>query len=229
MPILLEMKNISKSFSGVKVLHSVDLELRNGDVLALCGENGAGKSTLMKILAAVYKGDEGVIYLEGEEIPLNLHTSDMQKRGVSMIHQEFNLINHLSVAQNIFLTREPLTRSGLIDFIKMNGDAKELLISLGQHNISTTAMLNSLSAAQKQMVEIAKAISFNVKVLIMDEPTAMLTMKETEILFNLIRTLAQKGIGIIYMSAPLLLPREKHPRRVHPALNTKIVLSRHTD
>lgn len=200
MPILLEMKNISKSFSGVKVLHSVDLELRNGDVLALCGENGAGKSTLMKILAAVYKGDEGVIYLEGEEIPLNLHTSDMQKRGVSMIHQEFNLINHLSVAQNIFLTREPLTRSGLIDFNKMNRDAKELLISLGQHNISTTAMLSNLSAAQKQMVEIAKAISFNVKVLIMDEPTAMLTMKETEILFDLIRTLAQKGLGIIYIS-----------------------------
>lgn len=200
MPILLEMRNISKSFSGVKVLHSVDLELKNGDVLALCGENGAGKSTLMKILAAVYTGDEGVIYLEGEEIPLNLHTSDMQNKGVSMIHQEFNLIDHLSVAQNIFLTREPLKRSGLIDVKKMNKDAKELLISLGQHNISTTAMLSSLSAAQKQMVEIAKAISFNVKVLIMDEPTAMLTMKETEILFDLIRTLAQKGLGIIYIS-----------------------------
>jgi len=200
MPNLLEMENISKSFSGVKVLHNVDLDLKRGEVLALCGENGAGKSTLMKILAAVYKSDEGIICLEGEEAPLNIHTFDMQNKGVSMIHQEFNLINHLSVAQNIFLTREPLKRTGLIDFKKMNRDAKELLISLGQHNISPTASLSSLKTAQQQMVEIAKAISFNVKVLIMDEPTSMLTMKETEILFDLIRELAKKGIGVIYIS-----------------------------
>lgn len=200
MSILLEMKNISKSFSGVKVLHSVDLDLKNGEVLAICGENGAGKSTLMKILAAVYKGDEGAIYLDGEQVPLNLHAFDLQNKGVSMIHQELNLIEHLNVAQNIFLTREPLKKSGLIDFKKMNRDAKALLVSLGQYNISTTAMLSSLKAAQKQMVEIAKAISFNVKVLIMDEPTAMLTMTETKILFDLIRTLAKKDIGIIYIS-----------------------------
>lgn len=197
---LLEMKNISKSFYGVKVLSGVDFSLQRGEVVALCGENGAGKSTLMKILAAVYKGDEGDILLDGEHISSHMHTLEMQQRGVSMIHQELNLMEHLTVAQNIFLTREPLYKNGLINFKKMNAAAKELLDSLGQDCISPTTLLNSLKTAQKQMVEIAKAISFNVKVLIMDEPTAMLTLKETEILFDLIRRLAEQGIGIIYIS-----------------------------
>jgi ribose transport system ATP-binding protein len=197
---LVEMKNISKSFYGVKVLSKVDFHLERGEVVALCGENGAGKSTLMKILAAVYKNDEGDIYLDGEHLPPHLGTMDMQKRGVSMIHQELNLMEHLTVAQNIFLTREPLNKAGLINFKKMNAAARELLVSLGQEGISPTAMVSGLKTAQKQMVEIAKAISFNVKVLIMDEPTAMLTQKETDILFNLIRRLAKEGIGIIYIS-----------------------------
>ncbi len=197
---LLEMKNISKSFYGVKVLSEVNFSLDHGEVVALCGENGAGKSTLMKILAAVYKSDSGDIYLNGEHLSPNLQTLDMQQRGVSMIHQELNLMEHLTVAQNIFLTREPKSKSGLINFKKMNADAKELLVSLGQNNISPTAMISTLKTAQKQMVEIAKAISFNVKILIMDEPTAMLTLKETEILFNLIRRLAKQDIGIIYIS-----------------------------
>ncbi len=197
---LLEMKNISKSFYGVRVLSEVDFSLERGEVVALCGENGAGKSTLMKILAAVYKSDAGDIYLDGEHLSPNLQTLDMQQRGVSMIHQELNLMEHLTVAQNIFLTREPKGKSGLINFKKMNADAKELLASLGQSNISPTTMVSSLKTAQKQMVEIAKAISFNLKVLIMDEPTAMLTLKETEILFDLIRRLAKQGIGIIYIS-----------------------------
>ncbi len=197
---LLEMKNISKSFYGVKVLSDVDFSLDRGEVVALCGENGAGKSTLMKILAAVYKCDAGDIYLDGEHLSPNLQTLDMQQRGVSMIHQELNLMDHLTVAQNIFLTREPKSKSGLINFKKMNADAKELLASLGQNNISPTAMISTLKTAQKQMVEIAKAISFNVKILIMDEPTAMLTLKETEILFDLIRRLAKQNIGIIYIS-----------------------------
>jgi ribose transport system ATP-binding protein len=194
------MSKISKSFYGVKVLSQVDFSLGSGEVVALCGENGAGKSTLMKILAAVHKPDEGEIYLDGECLPCGLQTLDMQNRGVSMIHQELNLIDHLTVAQNIFLTREPLYKNGLINHKKMNADAKELLVSLGQDNISPTVMVSSLKTAQKQMVEIAKAISFNVKVLIMDEPTAMLTMKETDILFKLIKRLSSEGIGIIYIS-----------------------------
>ncbi len=200
MASLLEMKNISKSFYGVKVLSSVDFSLERGEVVALCGENGAGKSTLMKILAAVYKSDEGDIYLDGEHLTSHVDTLNMQKRGVSMIHQELNLMEYLTVAQNIYLTREPKGKNGLINFKKMNAAAKELLASLGQHGISPTATVSSLKTAQKQMVEIAKAISFNVKVLIMDEPTAMLTLKETEILFDLIRRLAKEGIGIIYIS-----------------------------
>jgi ABC-type sugar transport system ATPase subunit len=197
---LLEMKNISKSFYGVKVLSGVGFNVGRGEVVALCGENGAGKSTLMKILAAIYKSEEGDIFLDGEHLPPHLQTLDMQKRGVSMIHQELNLMEQLTVAQNIFLTREPLSKNGLINFKKMNADAKKLLLSLGQSTINPTDMVGSLKTAQKQMVEIAKAISFNVKVLIMDEPTAMLTQKETDILFDLIRKLAKEGIGIIYIS-----------------------------
>lgn len=200
MASLLEMKNITKSFYGVTVLSNVDFTLERGEVVALCGENGAGKSTMMKILAGVFKGDKGDIYLDGEHLSPNMQALDMQNRGVSMIHQEFNLMEHLTVAQNIFLTREPLHKNKLINFKQMNKDAKELLLSLGQGGISPTALVSSLKTAQKQMVEIAKAISFNVKVLIMDEPTAMLTLKETEILFDLIRRMAKKGIGIIYIS-----------------------------
>lgn len=196
---LVEMKKISKGFYGVEVLSKVDFFIDRGEVVALCGENGAGKSTLMKILAAVYKQDEGDIYLDGEHLPSQLMTLDLQHRGVSMIHQELNLMEHLTVAQNIFLTREPLKKNGLINHKKMNEDAKKLLESLGQ-SISPTALVCSLKTAQKQMVEIAKAISFNVKVMIMDEPTAMLTSKETDILFDLIRRLAKDGIGIIYIS-----------------------------
>lgn len=200
MASLLEMKKISKSFFGVKVLSEVDFSLERGEVVALCGENGAGKSTLMKILAAVYKSDAGDICLDGEHLSPNMQTLDLQKRGVSMIHQELNLMEHLTVAQNIYLTREPKNKSGLINFKKMNSDAKQLLVSLGEECISPTTKVSSLKTAQKQMVEIAKAISFNLKVLIMDEPTAMLTLKETEVLFNLIRRLAKQGIGIIYIS-----------------------------
>ncbi len=196
---LVEMKKISKSFYAIEVLSKVDFFIDRGEVVALCGENGAGKSTLMKILAAVYKHDEGDIYLDGEHLPSHLMTLDLQHRGVSMIHQELNLMEQLTVAQNIFLTREPLKKNGLINHKKMNEDAKKLLESLGQ-SISPTALVCSLKTAQKQMVEIAKAISFNVKVMIMDEPTAMLTSKETDILFDLIRRLSKDGIGIIYIS-----------------------------
>lgn len=197
---LVEMRKISKSFSSVRVLSDVDFEVDSGEVLALCGENGAGKSTLMKILAAVIKSDSGEIFIEGNKVPKHVTAMDMQMLGISMIHQELNLMDHLTVAQNIFLTREPLKKTGIINFKKMNEDASKLLALLGQSDIKPTDLVNGLKIAQKQMVEIAKATSFHVKVLIMDEPTSMLTSKETDILFDLIQRLSSDGIGIIYIS-----------------------------
>ena len=197
---LVEMKNIYKSFFGVEVLHDVNFELDSGEVVALCGENGAGKSTLMKILAAVYDSDKGEVFVNGEPMPKNATTLDMAGMGVSMIHQELNLMDHLTVAQNIFLTREIMGKNGLIDHHKMNVEARKLLDMLGQNDIDEKEYVRNLKIAQKQMVEIAKAVSFDVKVLIMDEPTSMLTSRETTILFNLIRRLASEGMGIVYIS-----------------------------
>jgi len=198
MSCLVEMKQISKSFFGVEVLSKVDFSINRGEVMALCGENGAGKSTLMKILAAVYSSDNGDIYLEGEHLSKKLTALDMQHRGVTMIHQELNLIDSLTVAQNIFLTRELLNK-GMNNYKKMNMEAKKLLAMLGQ-DIDPREKVENLKIAQKQMVEITKAISFNVKVIIMDEPTSMLTSKETDILFNLINRLSKEDIGIIYIT-----------------------------
>ena len=197
---LVEMKNIYKSFFGVEVLHDVNFELNAGEVVALCGENGAGKSTLMKILAAVYDSDKGEVFVNGNPMPKNATTLDMAGMGVSMIHQELNLMDHLTVAQNIFLTREIMGKNGLIDHHKMNVEARKLLDMLGQNEIDEKEYVRNLKIAQKQMVEIAKAVSFDVKVLIMDEPTSMLTSRETTILFNLIRRLASEGMGIVYIS-----------------------------
>jgi len=195
---LVEMKGITKSFYGVEVLHDVDFDVNAGEVVALCGENGAGKSTLVKILAAIYTRDGGEINIQGESIH---HSTpfDIQHKGVSMIHQELNLVDDMTAAQNIFLSREPCNKFGIIDYPRMNREAEKLLESLGE-SIEPTAKVGSLKIAQKQMLEIAKAISFDVKVIIMDEPTAVLSGKETEILFNLIKTLSQRGIGIIYIS-----------------------------
>ncbi len=196
---LVNMRNISKSFFGVEVLHNVDFSLRAGEVAALCGENGAGKSTLMKILAAIYSLDSGEMEVDGRLIQKSVSPLEMQDMGVSIIHQELNLLRDMTVAQNIFLSREPTNKLGLIDAKKMNADAKKLIESLGE-KIDPSAKVHTLKIAQQQMVEIAKAISFDVKVLIMDEPTSMLTGKETEILFSLTRELAKKGIGIVYIS-----------------------------
>jgi ABC-type sugar transport system ATPase subunit len=193
------MKGISKSFFGVKVLDGVDFQLNSGEVRALCGENGAGKSTLMKILAAVYTFDDGEIRIDGQPIPKNATPRTMQHRGISYIHQEFNLVEHMTAAQNIFLSREPKNKFGFLDYPRMNREAKALLEELGE-NISPSARVASLKIAQKQMVEIAKAISLDLKVLIMDEPTSVLSLRETEVLFNLIRNLKKQNIGIVYIS-----------------------------
>jgi ABC-type sugar transport system ATPase subunit len=199
MALVIDMERISKSFFGVKVLDRVDFQLSRGEVRALCGENGAGKSTLMKILAAVYSFDDGEIQINGRPIPKNTTPRSMQQMGVSYIHQELNLVEHMTAAQNIFLSREPRNRFGFLDYPRMNREAKALLEELGE-NISPAAKVSSLKIAQKQMVEIAKAISLDLKVLIMDEPTAVLSLKETEVLFDLIRALKKRDIGIVYIS-----------------------------
>ena len=195
----LRMRGISKSFYGVEVLHRVDFAVDRGEVMGMCGENGAGKSTLMKILSGIHPQDAGEVVLKGQVVPQGATPRQMQRLGVSMIHQELNLLNELTVAQNIFLCREPVSASGLIDFRKMNEDAARLLGKLGE-KIDPRRKVRDLKIAQKQMVEIAKATSFNVEILVMDEPTSVLTERETRILFDLIANLSAQGIAVVYIS-----------------------------
>ena len=199
MPKLVEMKGISKSFYGVEVLHDIDFNVDRGEIYALCGENGAGKSTLMKILAAIYKQDKGEVLIDGQPLSKNATPLDVQKLGIAMIHQELNLVENMTVAQNIFLSREPTNKLGLIDYKKMNQEAKKIISKLDE-SLEPTMKIRGLKIAQKQLAEIAKAIAFELRVLIMDEPTAVLTSKETEILFDLTRKLSKEGVAIIYVS-----------------------------
>jgi ribose transport system ATP-binding protein len=194
---LLKVSGISKSFPGVKALQDVQFELNRGEVLALVGENGAGKSSLMKILSGIYSKDSGTILFEGNEVEID-SPKTAQGLGISIIHQEMNLMPHLTVAQNIFIGREP--RSGI--FVRereLKERATELLNRLGI-DLDPDALIEGLTVAKQQMVEIAKALSFEAKVLIMDEPTSALTVTETETLFTLIEGLKATGTGIIYIS-----------------------------
>jgi ribose transport system ATP-binding protein len=194
---LLKVSGISKSFPGVMALHDVQFELNSGEVLALVGENGAGKSSLMKILSGIYTKDAGSILMNGLEVDID-SPKTAQALGISIIHQEMNLMPHLTVAQNIFIGREP--RSGI--FVRdrlLNQRASELLERLGI-DLDAQALVEGLTVAKQQMVEIAKALSFEAKVLIMDEPTSALTATETETLFELIEGLKASGTGIIYIS-----------------------------
>ena len=195
--VILEMKNIDKRFSGVHALKFVNLELREGEVHALMGENGAGKSTLMKVLCGIYKRDGGEIMLFGDKV--NFHNiKESQEAGISIIHQELNMMNHLTVAQNIYIGREPM-KGIYIDDKKMEKDARELFDRIGV-KIDPSAILGTLTVGKQQMVEIAKAISRNSKILILDEPTAALTQVEVEELFKIMNDLREKGIGMIYIS-----------------------------
>jgi len=196
--IILEMKNIEKSFPGVKALDDVSFSCRKGEVHALLGENGAGKSTLMKVLSAAYQPDCGDIIFNGE---LFKHSDPIaaQKAGIGIIYQEFNLVPHMSVVENIFLGREPLAGGRLIDYKTMREEAGDLLSGLGLH-IDVNQKVKNLSVAQQQMVEIAKALSMNAELIVMDEPTATLTDREIDFLFDTIRTLKSQGKTIIYIS-----------------------------
>ena len=192
------MKNISKSFNGIKVLDSVDFSVNKGEVHALMGGNGAGKSTLMKILTGVYTLDQGEIYIEGEKVSIQ-SPDDARKNKISMIFQEFSLIPTLTVAQNIFLTRESKTSFGLLDDKECIKKTEQLLKEL-EVDLDPNEVVGNLGVGYWQMTEIAKALSHEAKILIMDEPTASLTKKETEVLFSFINKLKAKGYSIIYIS-----------------------------
>lgn len=193
----LQMRGIVKRFPGVFALDHVHLAVRRGEVHALLGENGAGKSTLMKILSGAYSMDEGEILIDGK--PAAVHSShDAQALGISIIYQELNLVEELSVAENIFLGR-PFMINGRIDWRQMYAQAQQLLDSL-HVPIQARARVASLGVAHKQMVELAKALSIQSRVLILDEPTAPLTRREIDILFEVIRMLRERGCAIIYIS-----------------------------
>ncbi|HOV93845.1 MAG TPA: sugar ABC transporter ATP-binding protein [Spirochaetales bacterium] len=198
METVLAMKGISKSFPGVKALQSVDFDLYPGEVHALVGENGAGKSTLMKILSGVYHADSGEIWVKGKKM-VDIGIRTMIDAGVSVIYQELNLVQYLSVAENIFMGREPLLHGGFIDWKGMNKAVQELL-SPFRIDIDPRARVYTLSPAYQQVVEIAKALSLNSDIMVMDEPTAALTGNEVDKLFEIIGELKRKGVSIIYIS-----------------------------
>ncbi len=196
---ILEMRGITKSFFGVPVLRDVDLDVRAGEVHAVLGENGAGKSTLMKILAGAHQPDGGTIVLDGQEVKFG-HPSEAQNAGVSIIYQEFTLLPERTVAQNIYLGREP-HRGPFVDTRAMGKATAELLRSLNvEAAIRPNKVVRSLSIAQQQTVEIAKALSFHSKVLVMDEPTAALSPHEVAALFERVRLLRERGVAIVYIS-----------------------------
>ena len=196
--VILEVEGVSKSFPGVKALDQVSFNLRKGEVHALVGENGAGKSTLMKILSGVHQPDAGAIRYKGREVRFH-DSTQARDAGIGIIYQELNLIPHLSVAANIFIGREPLTRFGTLDEKKMNRDAVAILERLNLR-LDPTITLNRLPISKQQMVEIAKSLSFDSEVLIMDEPTSALTESEIDELFTVIHTLRDRGVAIIYIS-----------------------------
>ncbi len=193
------MRGICKRFPGVVALDGVSLEIGTGEVLALVGENGAGKSTLMKILGGVYQPDDGEIRVDGQ--PVSIHNvTDAMKLGIAFIHQELNVLTNLDVAANVFLGREPVLKPfGLIDRKKIHADAAPFLKRLGL-DVSTHTRLDRLSIAQQQLVEIAKALSLNARLIIMDEPTSSLTLSETNRLLDLVCELSDQGVSIIYIS-----------------------------
>ena len=193
----LRMENISMEFSGVYVLSDMQLQVGQGSIHALVGENGAGKSTLIKILGGIYKPKTGKIFIDGTESSIH-NVQDAQKKGISIIHQEISLVPSLSIAENVFLGRE-LSKLGFKSEGKMFSMAQEMIDALGI-DLSARTIVSGLTIAQQQLVEIIKAVSFNTHILVLDEPTSSLSLKETQRLFDIIRRLQGKGVAIIYIS-----------------------------
>ncbi len=195
--VLLQMKNIHKTFPGVYALKDVDFELKEGEVHAIIGENGAGKSTLIKVLGGIYTANRGEIYIEGKKVEIR-KVKDAQDNGIAIIHQELVLVPYMTVAENIFLGRESM-KGKFVNATRMYEQAQDLIDSY-DIKISAKAFVKNLTIAQQKMVEIIKAISYNSKILVMDEPTSSISDKEVKFLFETIRTLTAKGVGIIYIS-----------------------------
>ena len=198
---ILVMKDIVKTFPGVKALKGVALDVKYGEIHALMGENGAGKSTIMKCLIGIHPQTSGQIYFEGNLIE-NYSTSDALKMGIAMIHQELSPVEHRSIMENIWLGREPKNKLGLIDHKKMYEMSKDVL-KLIDFNVDPKTLMSTLTVANMQMIEIAKALSYNAKLIIMDEPTSALTNKEIDQLFSIMRRLKESGKSIIYISHKL--------------------------
>lgn len=196
---VLEAKNIVKIFPGVRALDGVDLRIRPGEVHAIVGENGAGKSTLMLTLGGIHKPDEGEIYIDGEKVTLR-SARDAQSHGISTVFQELSLVPTLSVAENIFANRQPVSKLNFINKKKLEEMTEEMLSLFHLEGISPTDLVRDLSIANQQVIEILKAMSFHPKVMILDEPTSSLTDIEVKRLFENIRILKQKGIAFIYIS-----------------------------
>jgi ribose transport system ATP-binding protein len=195
---MLQVSNVTKHFPGVRALHNVSFDVRAGEIHALIGENGAGKSTLMKILSGVYSSDEGQIRLDGQ--PMHLaDPHDAQRHGIATIHQELNLIPELTVAENIYLGREPRTAAGLLDRRRMEADAEALLERLNL-SIPVNRPVKWLRVGEQQLVEVAKALSLDARLLILDEPTSALSQTEIERLFAVIAALKEQGVTMIYIS-----------------------------
>ena len=202
MSYLLEMKSITKAFGAVKAVDNVSLRMRAGEVISLCGENGSGKSTLMKVLCGIYPHGsfEGEIHFAGEPLRAG-HIRDTERRGIAIIHQELALVKHLTVLENIFLGAE-ITRAGVLDYDRMTLRCRTLLAQVSLH-ISPDTRVGDLGLGQQQLVEIAKALNKQVRLLILDEPTASLTEQETNVLLDIIRDLQQHDIACIYISHKL--------------------------
>jgi ABC-type sugar transport system ATPase subunit len=199
MHYILELEHITKLFPGVRALDDVQFKMRPGEVHALLGENGAGKSTLIKIISGVYKPDKGEIRVDGKTVMFN-HPREAQAYGIATIYQELSLYPELSVAENIFMGHAPRNRLGMIDWGEMRAQAREILDSLNIHDMDVTRKVGTMTVGNRQRVEIAKALSLNARILIMDEPTASLTEADVERLFNIVRLLRERGVGIIYIS-----------------------------
>lgn len=196
--VLIDMTDIVKTFPGVKALTDVHLTLHSGEVLGLLGENGAGKSTLMNVLGGIFKPDSGSIRIDGEDVQLS-GVLDAQAKGVAFVHQELALEPFLTVAENVFIGRELKNGAGLVSQREMVEQSRQYLEMVGL-DINPNTLVNSLSMGQQQMIEIAKALSLNSKVIVLDEPTSSLSEKEVDDLFRVVRKLKARGMGIIYIS-----------------------------
>ena len=196
---VLQLKNITKTFPGVKALDNMQFDLRRGSIHALIGENGAGKSTLMKVLSGIYIPDSGEIILNGQTVKMS-GPMDAEKKGISIVHQELSIFNTSTVAENIFTTNAPKTRLGMIDYRSMYREVRRLLDAYGFQDVDEKRIMRNLSVGRQQIIEILRAVKQNAKVLILDEPTSALTEKETEVLMKIMRTLNAEGVSIIYIS-----------------------------